>query len=256
MRVELMASAAGCESQAQYATSYLLNGVLAVDAGSLGFAADLEAQGRVRDVFITHTHADHMGSLPMFLETVALLGMPCPTVWGHPSVLHSLREDVFNDRIWPDLDRLARAGRPMLKLAELQPEQPIECSGLRLTPVSVNHSVDTLGLLVEGPGASVVIASDTNSTERIWELANRLPDLAAVFLEASFPDELEQLATVSKHLTPRGFEQEVAKLSGAPRLVAVHIKPAFRERVVEQLQALELPGLEIGEVGREYIFPS
>ena len=56
------------EYQHQYLTSYVINDTLAVDAGSLGLMATPAEQKRVQHVLITHTHIDHVGSLPIFVE--------------------------------------------------------------------------------------------------------------------------------------------------------------------------------------------
>ena len=75
-----------------------------------------------------------------------------------------------------------------------------------------------------------------------------------MFLEAAFPNEMAWLANVSQHLTPALFAGEVAKLKGAPRIIAVHIKPRYHHQVVAQLTALGLPNLEIGVPGKTYDF--
>ena len=63
-----MPSAAGFTGGQSFASTYLINDVLAIDAGVLGFYGEAKDQARVRDVLITHTHADHIASLPIFVE--------------------------------------------------------------------------------------------------------------------------------------------------------------------------------------------
>ncbi|HEX8853223.1 MAG TPA: hypothetical protein VF754_07035, partial [Pyrinomonadaceae bacterium] len=77
----------------------------------------------------------------------------------------------------------------------------------------------------------------------------------ALLIEASFPNELHELAEISRHLTPRLLAQELRKLrhDGIDILVK-HLKPAYRRRIVEELYALGLPNLRVMEPGREYIF--
>jgi ribonuclease BN (tRNA processing enzyme) len=237
-----------------FATTYLVNGTVAIDAGTLGFYGRAEDQARVRNVLVTHTHADHLATLPIFVENVYEEGPDCPTLWGSAAVLHSLRSDVFNDRIWPDLPRLVPKDKPFYRLAELHEEQPIQIDGLRITPVSVEHIVDTFGFIIEAENASVVIVSDTAPTDRIWELANRTPHLRAVFLEATFPESMQPLAQVSKHLTPTMFRDELAKLTVPAQHYAVHLKPKFQEQICQELQALQLAGMEVALPGKEYLW--
>ena len=112
----------------------------------------------------------------------------------------------------------------------------------------------TFGFLVEEGKTAVIIASDTGPTREIWEKARSLPGLRAVFLDASFPNSPEQLAEISKHLTPSLFAAEVKKIDGDVLLFAVHIKAFCRQQVVQELESLEIPGLEIASPGTDYQF--
>ena len=154
-------------------------------------------------------------------------------------MLHSLQRDIFNGRIWPDFIGLSTQMAPFLKLVEIESGRPFEVPGARITPIAVDHLVPTLGFLIDAGESSVIVASDTGPTEAIWKLARDTPDLKAVFLEASFPDGMTALANISKHLTPAIFAGEVRKLGRDDvELVAVHIKPRYREQIIDELAAL------------------
>jgi ribonuclease BN (tRNA processing enzyme) len=238
----------------QFLSSYLINDTVAIDAGSVGFLRPLEAQARVRHVLISHTHIDHVASLPIFLENV-YQGLPdAPTIHGSDPVLRGLQDDVFNDRIWPDFVRLSRPEAPFLRLHRLETGQAIEVEGLHITPVPVNHVVPTNGFLIEDDRTAIVIASDTGPTEALWERVNRASNLKAVFLEVTFPNHLAWLADAAKHLTPALFAEEMRKVRASAQFLAVHIKARYRAQVVRELQALNIPRLEIAEPGRVYQF--
>lgn len=252
LRIRLVPSATG-GGDAHYATSYLVNETLAVDAGALGYYASLERQGAVRHVIVSHTHADHVASLPILLENAWGRAAEPIVVWGGPEVLDSLRRDHFNDRVWPRLELLEEStGRPFARLRELEAERPVRLGDLVVTPVPVHHTVPTFGFLIEAGGRAVLLSSDTGPTDRLWEVGCACPHLAAVFLEASFPDEEAALAAASGHLTPRAFAAELAKLERPVPTVAVHIKARWREETERQLRALALPEVEIGVADREY----
>jgi ribonuclease BN (tRNA processing enzyme) len=241
-------------AQNQYLSTYLINGVVAIDAGSLGLLASSDAQAGVQHIFLTHSHIDHVGSLPIFLENVYEAQNPCVTVHAGSAVLDSLRRDIFNDRVWPDFIGLSAQQPPFLKLAALRPGEPVSVAGLRLTPVEVNHVVPTFGFVIEDANSAIIISSDTGPTDELWRRANQLPNLRAVFLEATFPQALTGLADVSKHLTPQKFAAEVKKLKRPTRIIAVHIKPRYREEVIRELEHLGLPNLEIGRSEETYTF--
>jgi ribonuclease BN (tRNA processing enzyme) len=238
----------------QFLTSYLLNETVALDAGSLGLHRTPGEQARVRHVLVSHTHLDHLASLPMLLDNVYQGGSDCVTVYGNDAVLDCLGRDVFNDRLWPDFIRLSGERPPFLRLERLEPGRPVDLDGLRITPVPVDHVVPTLGFVVEDGSAAVVFPSDTGPTEEIWRRANAAANLRAVFLEATFPQAMAELAGIARHLTPALFAAEVRKVRRPVRFIAVHISPRFYPQVVEELRALGLPDLEIGEPGKTYEF--
>jgi ribonuclease BN (tRNA processing enzyme) len=241
--------------QNQYFITYLINDTLAIDAGCVGFYGTPAEQARIKDVLISHTHADHVASLPIFVEN-AYEGGPVPvTVHGSSDVLDGLQRDVFNGRIWPDFIGMSTNQGPFLRINEIESGRPIELQGLRITPVSVDHLVPTLGFVVDDGECCVVIASDTGPTDEIWKVAHATTRLRAVFLEAAFPNSMTPLAKISKHLTPAMFGEEARKLDRSDiDLVVVHIKPRFRAQIIAELEALELPNLVIGQFSEAYTY--
>jgi ribonuclease BN (tRNA processing enzyme) len=253
VNVTLIPSAcAGGDAACQFLTTYLVNDRLAIDAGALGLLQPIEAQARVRHVVVTHSHIDHVASLPVFLENVYSGTPDAVTVHAIRPVLDSLQQDLFNGRVWPDFVGLSRPEAPFLRLSALEPGRPVVLGGLRVTAVPVNHVVPTVGVLVEDGPTAVLFPSDTGPTDAIWDVANAAAGLKAVFLEATFPEEMARLADLSKHLTPRLFAAEAAKLRRRIDLFAVHLKPRYRARVAAELLALELPNLRIADVGQTY----
>ena len=68
---------------------------------------------------------------------------------------------------------MSENGLPFVKVELLEAWRPVEVCGLRLTPIPVDHVVPTLGFLVEAPGVTVAIPSDTGPTEEFWRAAGR-----------------------------------------------------------------------------------
>lgn len=254
MKVRILGSAPSNPAARQYVSSYLINDRVAIDAGCLGYHGTAEDQAAVGHLFLTHSHADHCASLPIFLENCYDLGPQCPVIYGSAHTLDSLQKHLFNDVVWPDFIKLSAHTRPFLRLQVLEAEKPVEVAGLRITPVAVNHVVPTVAYLVTDGQATVVFAADSGPTDRLWKCTHRIPSLLGVFLEASFPNSLRGLAEVSLHLTPEMFAAEVAKMPLSTRVIAVHIKPRYREIVIQELSGLNIPTLEIGECETDYTF--
>jgi ribonuclease BN (tRNA processing enzyme) len=256
VKIRLLPSAAHTSGgqERQFLTTYVVNDAIAIDAGSLGFALNLESQRHIKDVLLSHSHVDHLATLPIFLENVQEFSGSRVTIHGSSDVLDALRRHVFNGRLWPDLVHATLNSEPFFHLATLESGRAVEIAGVRITPIAVNHAVPTMGFLLEEKDATVVLSMDTGPTEELWRQANAIPRVDAIFLEATFPDSMADLAETAKHLTPKTFAQQAGKLARPAKIIAVHIKPAFFEQVVGELRRLALPDLEIGVPGKEYRF--
>jgi len=235
----------------QFAASYVINDHVAVDAGSIGFMS-LDAQKRIKHVLISHSHLDHIGSLPIFIDNVYEPGPDCVIVYGKSTVVECLRENIFNERVWPDVFRLSREETPFLKFVVLENTKTVELGDLTVTPVDLDHVVPTFGFLIDDGESAVAVVSDTGPTEQVWELANQNARLKCVILESAFPNSMAWLAEKAKHLTPELMRDEYRKLDRQVQLIVVHIKPPFYQEVTTELKSLNLPSLEIGASNREY----
>ena len=124
---------------------------------------------------------------------------------------------------------------------------------LTVRAVAVNHIVPTVGLIVSDGSSTVAFSSDTAETQEFWDVINRAPRMNALLIEASFPDSMAQLAEVSRHFTPASLQRDLRKLThNGLDILAVHIKPAYRQLVIDELKALNHPGLGVMESGRVY----
>lgn len=256
MKIQLLPSSFdshGCASPEQRLTCYLIDRRVAIDAGSLAIALADGDRDTVRDVIITHPHMDHIASLPIFIDDLfATLTQPV-RIHATAEVIELLERDVFNWTIYPRFSELKNDRGPVMQYVPFREGEEFGVAHLRVTAVGVNHVVPTVGLLISDGKTVVAFGSDTSETDRFWELVNRTPDLDAVMIEASFPNDMQHLANVSHHLTPRTLRQELCKLRHrSPDVLAVHIKPSYRESVVAELEALQIPRLQVMQPGRDY----
>ena len=253
MRVRLLPSSCGRpEAGPQFLSSYLVDDAVVIDGVSIGLQADLDLQRRVRHVFLTHAHLDHLASLPLLLENAYVPGPHCVEVLASAGVLEAVRRDLLNDRMWPDFFALSTPGDRFLTATTIEPLVTVERAGLRITPVPVSHCTETLAMVVDDGTSCVAFAADTGPTELLWShLADRT-NVRAVFLECSFPESLERLATACGHLSPATFATQVARLPRGVRTLVVHRKAAHTATIAAELAARALPGVELAEAGPIY----
>ena len=254
MKIRLIGSSVGGAGVGQCLSSYVVDDRVAIDAGALGFYGSVADQSAIRHVFLTHSHQDHVASLPILLDNVYGSGVP-PIIHAAAPVLASLQSDLFNNRVWPDFIGLSKTLPPFLELRELTPGVPVELpdmDGLKVTALPVDHVVPCVAYLLERPGCAAAIVTDTRPVDDLWQRLAAVPDLKLVFLECAFPDEEGALAKIAKHLTPSEFRAERAKFPAHVQCVAMHVKPRFHAEVVAQLQALCGPSIAIAEANRVY----
>lgn len=223
-------------------SSFLINDSLLVDAGSATSVLGFKAQQKIKNVLITHVHLDHVMGLATIADNLYGNCLSTINVWGINDVISGLKSSLFNDTIWPDFTQITSnsQGWPVLSFHNMPEEEPIPIGNDTVTAVRVNHIVPSVAFFIENHKKSLLLVGDTGPTEKVWTMARRKKNLCAVVLEASFPNKLQDIADMSRHLTPRTLAQEADKLRrpSVPVLVT-HIKPQFRKEVIAELKKLK-----------------
>ena len=256
MKIQLLPSTfdeQGHATPEQRLTCFLIDETVAVDAGSIALALTDEQRENVRDIIITHPHMDHIASLPIFIDDLyPVLKRPI-RVYATQVVIDLLERDIFNWNVYPRFSELKNDFGPVMEYVPVQEGQEFQVAHLKVTVVPVNHIVPTVGLLVSDGKSTVAFSSDTAETQEFWDLVNSTPKVDALLIETSFPNSMAQLAEVSRHFTPASLHRELSKLNhNGLDILTVHIKPAYREMIIEELKALNVAGLDVMEPGKTY----
>jgi len=253
MRLKVLGGFGG-ESLECRMTCLQINGSIALDAGSLSQVLTVEQQVAVHTILLSHSHMDHTSSLPFFVENVYGKSERPIDIYASEATIYAIRKYLFNNATWPDFTRIPNHLLPALRFHEIQSEQPIVVDGVTFTPIPVDHLVPTHGFLIEQDGAAVLWSSDTGPTQRLWEIANRTPNLQALCIDTSFDNALQEVADVSLHLTPQTLARELEKLQRKVPILLHHLKPPCIERILQEVRQMRNPDLEFLEQGREYKF--
>ncbi len=256
MRIQLLHSTfdnQGHATSEQRLTCFLIDECVAVDAGSIALATTGEQRAKVRDIIITHPHMDHIASLPIFIDDLFPTLTSPVRVYATQEVVDLLERDIFNWNVYPRFSELKNEYGPVMKYVPIPTGEEFKVAHLTVTAVPVNHIVPTVGLMVSDGRKTVALSSDTYETEAFWNIVNSAPSLDALLIEASFPDSMAKLAEVSRHFTPASLQRELGKLTHkGVDILAVHLKPAYRQVIIDELNGLNIPGLGVMEPGRIY----
>ncbi|HEY6107015.1 MAG TPA: 3',5'-cyclic-nucleotide phosphodiesterase [Anaeromyxobacteraceae bacterium] len=254
MRLRILGCSGG-ELLRHRTTCFLVDGVMAIDAGALTGTLPLEALLKVDDILLTHSHFDHVKDVPLLADL--LVGRRRTPVRIHASVgcARTLRESVFNDELWPDFTRIPDAAAPVIEIREFSPTRSFKVGGFTFKPVPVCHPVESVGFVISDGRSEIAVSGDTGPTVQFWRKVNAAERLKALLVELSFPNDLQGLADVSGHLTPNTLATELAKLTrnGFPVLL-YHLKPAYAATLRREVAALKLEGVRILKVGDQFTF--
>ena len=251
MRIEVVASGT---LPGHALSSYVVDGILAIDAGSLGWFADLDRQRAIRHIFLTHAHLDHVCGLPTFLENVYETHADAPQLLAIESTMVSLQNHLFNNVLMPDFVALSKVIHPFLQCRTIEVGIPNEIGPHIVTAFYVEHVIPTVGYLIDDGRSAVAILTDTAPVSHVIDNLLKHPRLKAIFLEASFPSEFIALAEVSQHHTVGQFLAERRRIPESVPLYAIHVKPRFYDRIAAEIVASGLSNACIAESGRVYEF--
>ena len=256
MRIQLLPSTFDGHGRAtldQRLTCFLIDDCVTVDAGSIAIALTSEQREQVRDIIVTHPHMDHIASLPIFIDDLYSTLREPIRVHATPEVIELLERDVFNWNVYPRFSGLSNDYGPVMEYVPIPTGKEFKVAHLTVIAVPVNHIVPTVGLIVTDQKTTVAFSSDTAETQEFWDVVNKVNEVDALLIEASFPNDMAKLAEVSRHFTPATLGNELKKLSqNGLDILAVHLKPAYREKIIQELKALKIAKLGVMEPGKTY----
>jgi ribonuclease Z len=219
------------------------DGLLLIDAGGSTFQRLLRAgldPLKLRGVFLTHSHADHVNGLPVLLFHLKLAGYSgALPIYGNEPTLALARRiiEAFSlDDIQVPVEWIAVAGGQ---------ELPLGGDAYRLRVADTVHSRPCLALRFEerSGGKALVYSADTEPCPSVQALAN---GAAILIHEATVAEPF------AGHTTPRQAGT-VAANAGAQRLVLVHFSPKYTMSAAQAIEEVRAGGFAgTAEIGREF----
>ncbi|MCC6557659.1 MAG: 3',5'-cyclic-nucleotide phosphodiesterase [Polyangiaceae bacterium] len=230
----------GGETPKHRTCAFVIDDVLAIDAGALTSGLELADQARLEACVVSHAHLDHIRDLATLADNRCQMGCPPLVIAGTRETLAGLQQHFFNNVIWPDFSAIPGPEQPAIQYMTLDPERPTVVAGRTVRAVAVTHTIDASAFIVEGGDGAIAYSGDTGPTDRLWQVLNEQRDLRALLMEVSFPDREQALATASGHHTPRTLGLDLRKYRAPQDLPTMlyHIKPVFQAEVERECAAL------------------
>ncbi|HEX7028420.1 MAG TPA: 3',5'-cyclic-nucleotide phosphodiesterase [Gammaproteobacteria bacterium] len=233
-------------------TCLLLDGEILIDVGTgIGDLSQAELR-RVRHIFLTHSHLDHIAGLPLLVDTLFGVHASPLTVHALPQTIDTLKTHIFNWKIWPDFAALPDPDRPSMQYVPMQYGESLTLDGRVIHMLPAVHTVPAAGYLVSTKTGSFAFSGDTSSNREMWEIVNDVEDLKLLIVECAFANKEQHLSELAKHYCPRYLAEDMAQLHPDVRVAITHLKPGNETMIMEECRSAipdrELIQLRGGEV--------
>lgn len=212
-------------------TTLMIDNDILIDAGTGVGDLTLEQMAGIRHIFLTHSHLDHITSIPLLVDSVfEHLDEPI-VIHALEETIAALRTHIFNNVIWPDFAALPHPDRPVLRYQPMQPGEIRQVREIDFEMVSVNHAVPGVGYVVQNGRGIFAFSGDTTTNDTFWERLNRLDQLDLLIVEAAFPDQDIEICRRAGHYCPSLLASDIAKLEHQPEIYISHNKPGGESEI-------------------------
>ena len=236
MKLRVLGCSGGIGGRHLRTTSFLVDSDILIDAGSGVGDLSLAELSLIDHIFITHSHLDHVTSIPFLVDTVGGMRSKPLLVYATRATIEILKNHLFNWAIWPDFTEIPTLEAPFLRYQEIQLGQTVTLGGRDITSIPARHTVPAVGYHLNSGAASLVFTGDTGPNEALWRVVNRIENLKYLIIETAFSNKERHLAEVSRHLCPQTLAEELAKLERNAEIYVTHLKPGEIELTMQEIE--------------------
>jgi ribonuclease BN (tRNA processing enzyme) len=224
------------ESKSTRLVSFLIDDVLAVDAGSLTSELTFPEQKKIKAILLSHGHYDHIRAVPAF----AFNNSDRTTeVIGTPKTLEILSSHLIDGVVYPRFTSEASfLQKATIKLVALEFFKVQRIEGYDVTAVSVPHNLDGVGFgITSGDAKTLFYTGDTGpGLSSVWgEISPQL-----IIADLTWPNALAHAAKDAGHLCPEMLREELIDFHGMkgylPKVVAIHMSPQYESEIEREVR--------------------
>jgi ribonuclease BN (tRNA processing enzyme) len=224
------------ESDKTKLVSLVIDDIIAIDAGSLASELTFSEQEKIKNILLTHGHYDHIRGVPSFAFNNT---EQTTKVFATPETFRLLSSHLVDGIIYPKFTSKIPffLEKPSLKFIALEPFKQVIIDGYKVTPMPVNHTINTVGFEVKSKNdKNVFFTGDTGpGLSALWEYMS--PQL--IIIDLTFPNSLENRAINSGHLCPKMLKNELLNFYRVkkyyPRIILIHLSPKLEEEIKSEI---------------------
>lgn len=217
-------------------TSLLIDDDVLIDAGTGVGDLTIEEMTRIRHIFLSHSHLDHINSIPLLVDSIFdFIDQPL-VIHGLEETLSVLKNHVFNWDIWPDFAQLPHPEKPVMSYETFTPGDVVTLGDRKFEAIAVNHIVPCVGFRAESPTGSFAFSGDTTTNDNLWDVLNKHASLDFLMVEAAFENANLELSRLARHYCPQLLAADLAKLKHKPAIYLTHFNPGKEDTIFSECQ--------------------
>jgi ribonuclease BN (tRNA processing enzyme) len=244
MEIRVLGCSGGIGGTSQYTTSLLLDEDILIDAGTGVQRLSLQELRKIRRIFLTHSHLDHIAGLPLLIDTLFRETDSPVTVHALPETIETLKAHIFNWKVWPDFATLPDKKNPSLRYVEMRYGEEVVQGKRRIRMIEANHTVPAAGYTISSGTGSIAFSGDTTVNDSAWEVLNKLDNLKVLIIECAFANKEQELSDLARHYCPQYLAADMRKLRNKPRIAITHLKPGYEELIMRECRHA-MPDLDL-----------
>ncbi len=217
-------------------TTLLIDDDVLIDAGTGLGDLNLQAMASIRHIFLTHSHLDHITSIPFLVDTLFDTIKDPIIIHGLAATIDALKTHIFNNVIWPDFSHLPNSDNPVMRYQVMQPGEIVELNNRKIEMIEVNHIVPGVGYRVESETGAFAFSGDTTTNDTFWAALNKHDKLDLLIVESAFTNKDVTLCHLSGHYCAELLGPDVAKLKHQPAIYISHNKPGAEGQIFNECQ--------------------
>lgn len=252
MKLKVLGCSGGIGGGRRRTTAFLVDDDVLIDCGTGVGDLEFDALLKIDHVFVTHCHIDHIGFIPLLVDSAGeARNMPL-TVYATVEIIRILRSHVFNWLVWPDFTAIPDRKHPFLRFQPIEVGNPVRLGERTITPLPAHHTVPAVAYCLDSGDGRLVYSGDTAYSPELIAAINALGHLRHLIIETAFSNEQHGLALASRHLCPSMLFAMLDEIELSPQVHISHLKPGLDNRIMAQIAAydgrLRPRALEQGEV--------
>lgn len=238
MKLTVLGCSGGIGGEDVRTSSFLVDDDVLVDCGTGVGDLEFDALSRIEHVFVSHSHIDHIASIPLLVDSIGEICSRTVTLYATAETLHILRAHVFNWLVWPDFTSIPDRNHSYLHLQPVEVGESVRLGDRVFTALPALHTVPAVGWCLDSGEAQLVYSGDTTYSAELIAAINAIPALRYLIVETAFPDEMLAMSMAARHLCPGMLGSMLDELTVTPEVYISHLKPGFGERIMEQVEHL------------------